>query len=55
MLSMQVGPMLERIKETVCKNVDWFLRYSHLKNCIFRQRRANQTAPTVYTYVHIYV
>jgi hypothetical protein len=34
-------------KKTVCKNVNRFLRYSHLKNCIFRRRRAIQTAPTV--------
>jgi hypothetical protein len=29
----------------ICKNVYWFLRYSHFKNCIFRH--ANETAPTV--------
>jgi hypothetical protein len=40
--------MLDRIKKTVCKNVNRFLRYSHLKNCNFRRRRANETAPTVY-------
>ncbi len=44
---MKLGPMLNRIKKTVCKNVNRFLRYSHLKNCIFRRRRANETAPTV--------
>ncbi len=38
--------MLDRIKKTVCKNVNRFLRYSHLKNGIFRRRRANETAPT---------
>jgi hypothetical protein len=35
-------------KKTVCQNVNWSLRYSHLKNCIICRRRANQTGPTVF-------
>jgi D-alanyl-D-alanine dipeptidase len=39
--------LAEQNRKTVCKNVNQFLRYSHLKNCIFRRRRANEMAPTV--------
>ena len=38
----------EQKKKTVCKNVNRFLRYSYLKNCIFRRRRAILSAPTVF-------
>ncbi len=39
--------LAEQNKKTVCQNGNRFLRYSHLKNGIFRRRRANETAPTV--------
>ncbi len=47
---MKLGSMLNKIKKTVCKNVNRFLRYSYLKNCIFRRRRAILSAPTVFSY-----
>ncbi len=36
-------------KKKVCKNVNRFLRYSYLKNCFFRRRRAILSAPTVHS------